>query len=378
MKETRIMLVAGEVSGDMHAARMVREMLKLRPDARFFGIGGPELRACGMETVHDVGEMAVMGLTEVVLRYRFFRGAFDRMLELARSRKPALAILVDYPGFNLRLAKALRGMGVKVVYYICPQVWAWNRGRIPAMARVVNRLITIFPFEPEVFKGTGLRADFAGHPLAEEAMKTWTAPEAALPWAGPMRLALLPGSRRHEVQRILPRMWRAAALIDRRCEGSSFIIAAANEAVAGMARDMIPRLGPGPRRCATVCGQTRQVLRQARAAMVASGTATMESMFMRCPMIIVYRVSWLTYIPGRLLIRIPHIGMVNVVAGRGICPEFIQHRARPEAMAEAVMKIAGDGFEREAMLKGLGEVEARMGGPGAAERAARMAIEELG
>lgn len=378
MNKPSILLVAGEVSGDMHAASVVAELRKLRPDARFFGIGGPCLRSQGMELFYDLRDMAVLGLTEVARKYLFFRRVFKHMLKLAHARRPALALLVDYPGFNLPLANALNGMGVKVIYYICPQVWAWRRGRITKMAACVQRLIAIFPFEPAMFNGTSLKVDFVGHPLVDEAQKALEAPEEMLPWtSGGMRFALLPGSRVQEIRRILPCMWRAASALELRAKDCCFIIAAANEEADSFIRGLLPRLGAGPRHYAVVCGRTRQVLRQARAALVASGTATMESAFMRCPMAIVYKVSWPTYLAGRLLIRVPYLGMVNIIAGRRVCPEFIQHQARPAEIADAVWRTAQDGPEREAMLRALAEVVERMGSPGAASRAASIIASEL-
>lgn len=227
-----VMLVAGEISGDMHAARLVRELRARRPDLAFFGIGGPALRQAGMETVADINEMAVLGVSEVLWKYFFFRNVFNRVLRLARERRPQAVILVDYPGFNLRLAKRLRAMGLKVLYYVCPQVWAWNRGRIPRMARDVDRLMAIFPFEKEVFSGSRLRVDFVGHPLRESADETLAEQAPDLPWQGSPRLAILPGSRRHEIRRILPPLWAAAGILARRNPGLGVIVATPSDDIS--------------------------------------------------------------------------------------------------------------------------------------------------
>ncbi|MDP2991463.1 MAG: lipid-A-disaccharide synthase, partial [Kiritimatiellota bacterium] len=287
MKPPSIMIIAGEISGDMHAAALVRAIRRRRPDIECFGIGGANLRAAGMEIHYDVHDMAVLGLTEVLLRFRFFNRVFNAMLELARKRRPDAILLVDYPGFNLRFAAWAHGLGFKVLYYICPQVWAWNRGRIPRMARVVDRLLAIFPFEVDVFKDSGLRVDFVGHPLVAQAASAHAELPASLPWQGEPRIALLPGSRYHEVKRILPVMWATAARVQRQFPGAGFIIAAPSEEVADWVRAVMGSLGKGPERIAVVAGQTRQVLRQARAALVASGTATIETALMRCPMLVV-------------------------------------------------------------------------------------------
>ncbi|MDD5676744.1 MAG: lipid-A-disaccharide synthase [Kiritimatiellae bacterium] len=377
MKPPSIMIIAGEISGDMHAAALVRALRRRRPDIHCFGIGGENLRAAGMEIHYDVRDMAVLGLTEVLLRFRFFNRVFDEMLDLARKRRPDVILLVDYPGFNLRFAARVHALGFKVLYYICPQVWAWNRGRIPKMAQVVDRLLAIFPFEVDVFKESSLRVDFVGHPLVAQAAAARAEPPASLPWEGETRIALLPGSRYHEVKRILPVMWAAAARAQKLFPGAGFIIAAPSEEVAGWVRAVMGRLGKGPEHVSVVAGQTRQVLRQARAALVASGTATIETALMRCPMLVVYRVAWATYCMGRLLIRVPYLGMVNIVAGKRLCPEFIQHAARPEAMAAALAPLLRDGPEREKMLAGLDRVSQALGDPQAAEHAADIILQEL-
>jgi lipid-A-disaccharide synthase len=287
-------------------------------------------------------------------------------------------LLVDYPGFNLRLARRLHGGGPRIVYYVCPQVWAWHRSRIRQMARTVDRLITIFPFEPAHFEGTGLRADYAGHPLADKAAPTGPAPGEPLPWRGEPRVALLPGSRANEVDRILPRMWRAAAMLQAELPGASFIIPCPSPEMEALVRGRIAALGaPAPSKWSVVAGRSLETLRQARAAAVASGTATVEAALMGCPMIVVYRTAPLTYALGRLLVRVPHIGMVNIIAGREICPEFIQHAADPGRMCGALKDFCEDTPLREAAVSGLKEVVERLGGPGARKRAAEIVAEEL-
>lgn len=373
-----VLLIAGEVSGDMHAAALVRAVKKKNPDVHFFGIGGDELRAAGMEIVVDARNMAVMGLAEVVKRYGFFKKVFADMTELARERKPDAVVLVDYPGFNLRFAGKAREMGQKVVYYICPQVWAWHRSRIPKMARIVNRLIVIFPFEPDVFKDTSLKVDFVGHPLVDIAEKALAEPLKDLPWKGDARIALLPGSRHQEIDRIFPPMLSAAALLEKQVPGGAFIVASPSEEIAAKVRGILAAQSDKPARCEVVVGETRQVLRQARAAMVASGTATIETALMGCPMIVVYKTSPITYFFGRMLVKVPNIGMVNVVAGRQLCPELIQGAATPQALAAAMVPLIRDTPERKAMIAGLDQVRRQLGRGGAAERAGDVLLEELG
>jgi len=372
-----ILILAGEVSGDMHAARLVAAIRRRLPDAAFIGIGGEEMRAAGVETQYDVAEMAVMGFTEVVRRFGFFHRVFREMFALARARRPDAVLLVDYPGFNLRFAARAHAAGLKTIYYICPQVWAWNRRRIPRMARVVDRLIAIFPFEREVFAGTGLRVDFAGHPLVDEARQAWSEPPAELPWRGEPRVALLPGSREHEIKRILPAMWTAAAQVQARHPSASFLIAAPSKPAELIVRATLAARGGGPKQWDVATGRTRQVLRQATAAWVASGTATIEAALMLCPLVVVYRVAALTYLLGKLLVRVPHIGMVNIVAGRRLCPELVQNAATPAALAAAIEPLLSATPERAGLVAGLQAVAAALGPGGSVERAADIVAAEL-
>ena len=372
-----VLVIAGEVSGDQRAAELIHAVRIRHPEVHFWGIGGPEMRAAGVATLHDIREMAVMGLVEVLRRYFFFRRVFDEMLAAAEARKPDAVLLVDYPGFNLRFAAEMKRRGVKVIYYICPQVWAWHRSRIPKMAQIVDRLLAIFPFEPQVFAGTKLKVDFVGHPLVDVAHAARSAPPQSLPWQGEPRIALLPGSRRQEIERILPSIWQAAALIQKQNPGASFILAAPSENVAKLVRATLVQLGRSPENCELVVDQTRAVLRQAHAALVASGTATLETALMGCPMLVVYKTSLPTYLIGRQLIRVNHIGMVNLIADRTVCPEFIQHDATPEKLAAGLLPLLGDTPERAAQLAGLAEVATKLGAPGAAIRAAEILIAEL-
>lgn len=372
-----VLVIAGEISGDMHAARVVEAVRSRRPDVRFWGIGGDELEAAGMEVPYHVREMAVMGLTEVLQRYFFFRKVFHRMQALARERRPDAVWLVDYPGFNLPFARKMKKLGIKVLYYICPQVWAWRRSRIRRMARDVDRLLVIFPFEVDVFAGTGLRVDFVGHPLVEEAQRVLDGTEADLPWPGEERVALLPGSRVQEVERILPVMLEAAKRLEMKRNNMGFMIAAPSSRIAEVASHIVEASGDKPERTEVVVGRTREALKQARAAMVASGTATIETALMRCPMIVVYKTAALTYWFGRRLVCVPDIGMVNVVAGKRICPEFIQEQAQPDKMAEAMEVILDGTPERDLMVRELESVARALGEGGSAERAAEIMLEEI-
>ncbi len=375
-----LLVVAGEISGDMHAARVIEAMRQRAPDITCWGVGGDELRAAGVEILYDARDMAVLGLWEVLKRYAFFRRVFHDMLDELDRRRPDAVLLVDYPGFNLRFARQAHRRGVKVLYYICPQVWAWHRSRIHRMAEMVDRLMVIFPFETDVFKETSLRVDFVGHPLVNTARKALESSSTELSWAGPAsgRVALLPGSRRQELERLFPPMIEAACRLERQFPDVSFLVAAPTERMADLAHDVLEQAGERPARLKVVSGQTRQILRQARAAMVASGTATIESALMGCPMIVVYKAAALTYWFGKRLIRVPYLGMVNIVADRLLCPEFLQHDVQPGPMAEAVAALLGDGPARSAMVEGLREVAQKLGEEDSAEMSAAIVLEELG
>lgn len=374
-----VMIIAGEPSGDMHAARLV-VALRARgaKDIHLWGIGGDALQREGVEILQHVRSMAVMGVVEVLKRYRFFRGVFEAMLKEVQLRQPEAVILVDYPGFNMRFAQAVHAMGVHVIYYICPQVWAWNRHRIKKIAKIVDRLLVVFPFEVGLFSKTGLRVDYVGHPLVHDLEQARQEPLLALPWEGPLRVALLPGSRFQEVRRILPTMLAAARLLEREfSEKISFLIAAGTEENAMLVARMLKKTRMRPRKVQIVTGLTRQVLRQARTAMVTSGTATMEAALLGCPMIVVYKTSWLNYALARMLIHVPHIGMVNILAGTELCPEFIQTRATAKNLAAGLRPLLSDTTEYSEMTMGFNHISRCLGDADAALWAADLVIEEL-
>ena len=314
--------------------------------------------------------MAVMGLAEVLRRYGFFKRALDHVLEEAVRRRPDAVLLVDYPGFNLRVAQQAKKAGLPVIYYICPQVWAWHRARIQKIARIVDHLLVIFPFEVDVFKDTGLRVDFVGHPLTDVQEES----VSHLPWQGSPCLALLPGSRKQEIHRILPAMLGAVEKLKVEHQNLSVVVACPSEQVAGWVAEFA---GPRKNLFRVVTGQTRAVLRTARAALVKSGTSTLEAALTGCPMVLVYKTSWLTYVLGRLLVRVPHIGMVNIVAGRPVVPELIQQQANPKAIARAVGPLLSHTPVFDKMKQDLHEVQKLMGQGGAAVRAAELVLADI-
>lgn len=376
----KIFIVAGEASGDQHAAPLMEEIrAQARRPVIFRGIGGDAMRAAGQEQILHCDEISVIGLWEVLRRIGFFFGLFRRMKRELAEWKPDLLLTVDYPGFNIRLAAAAKKMGITTVHYICPQVWVWRRDRIWKIAKALDGLVTIFPFEPECFAPTTLRPVFAGHPLADRAAETLAAPEAPLPWAeGCRRIALLPGSRPGEIARLLPTMLGAAALLEKRLGGAvSFVIPASSPTIRRMIDTTVAAAPDKPSRLAVVDGLARQVLRQAETAAVASGTATLEASLMLCPTILIYRGSWLSYRLAKFVLRkVGRIGLANLITEkRDVMPELLQYDLSPKSLADALAKYLEDPAARAAAIEALREVNATLGEGGAAKRAAAAVLD---
>lgn len=373
----RVCIIAGEVSGDLHAAALVRALAAEDANLTFFGTGGDQMRAAGVDTLYDVEQLAVMGISEVLRRYPFFRRMFKHLCRELDSRKPDILVLVDYPGFNLRFAQQAHRRGIKTVFYISPQVWAWKRSRIPKMAACLDHLITIFPFEARYFEGTSLPVTFAGNPLVDELQQDPTVAPTATATDTPT-IALLPGSRVHEIRRLLPVMLNACERVAAERSDVRFIIASASETLTPYIETQTKEhAGNAAERISVVTGSTRAILAEARAAWVASGTATVETALLRCPMVITYRVAPLTFALARRIVNVDHIGMVNIIAERRLCPEFVQDQATAENLATAIIPLIDDGDARQEMLDGLAEVSNALGEPGAAQRAATVVLDVL-
>jgi lipid-A-disaccharide synthase len=351
----------------MYAARLAAA-LRARTGAALFGLGGARMREAGVELVADSHSVAVVGISEVVRRLPSVWRVFRRLVMEAASRRPSLAILVDFPDFNLRLARRLKKLGVPVVYFISPQVWAWRPGRVKLMKRLVERMICIFPFEEEFYRKAGLPVDFVGHPLAGEVKISMPRAEfAATHGLDPERnvVALLPGSRLSEVRHNLPAMLEAAELLARE-KPAQFLLALAPSlsasAVSGWARRR-----PSVK---VVQGQTYDAIGAADCAIVASGTATVETALLGKPMVVVYRVSPATAFLARRLVSVPHFAMVNLIAGRRVVPELIQENFTAERVAVEALDLLESPQARREMEAALAGVRAKLGPPGAIERAA--------
>ncbi len=360
-------VVAGELSGDAHGAGMLRALRAMHPELRIAGAGGPEMRAIAGEEVRDwVEEAAVVGVWEVLKRYGWFKRRFDEMLAEVRRLRPKVLVLIDYPGFNLRFAEAVRRElpETRIVYYISPQVWAWNKGRLPKMARLLDEMLCLFPFEKPIFEGAGLPTVFVGHPLVDELeeRRTGEPREEGL-------VALLPGSREREVARLFPMMLEAARRLHLKRPEVRFEAPAASRKLAGSMRSLVA--GGGLDASVRVTdGGAAALMQRASCGVVASGTATLEAAYYGLPYCLVYKVAWPTYLLGRMLVKIEHIGLVNILAGKGIVEEFIQSEADPCHVEASLSRFLGDPAHAEETRQRLLATTAKLGGPGAHERAA--------
>jgi lipid-A-disaccharide synthase len=373
-----ILIVAGEASADLHAARALDELGALRPGVRAFGVGGPRLRAAGLEALAPAEDISVMGLAEVLPRIPRILGILRLLARTAAERRPKAALLVDLPDFNLRLAAKLKKLGIPVVYYVSPTIWAWRRGRAKKIAKVVDRMLCILPFEERFYEGTGVSARFVGHPFAEKpppgSRERYRA-ELSLPGSR-TTIALVPGSRQSELRRIFPAMLEAAERIKALRPDAQFVVPVAPTLARA---DLEPFIAAHRTvDVKLVDGRTEEVVGASDAALVKSGTSTLEAGLMLRPMVVVYKMSWLTYLVGRLLVRIAHFALVNILAGRGVVPELLQREASPERMAAEVERLLGDRDAREAQVAGLREVAASLGEPGAARRVAEEVARAMG
>ena len=362
--------MAGEASADMHAARALRELSRLRPGVRAFGVGGPHLREAGLEPIARAEEISVMGFAEVLPRIPRILSILSQLTKAAAERRPRAALLVDLPDFNLRLAARLKKLGVPVIYYVSPMIWAWRSGRARKIARIVDRMLCILPFEVRFYEGTGVSARFVGHPLAERSPPSPPSAYRAALGLSPGRttVALLPGSRPSELRRLLGPMLDAAERIEETHPDAQFVVPVAPT----LTREaLLPYLSAhqGLEVC-LVDGRAEEAVGASDAALVKSGTSTLETALMLRPMVVVYKLSWLSYLLGRLLVRIAHFALVNILAGRGLVPELLQGEASAARMSAEVNRLLDDPAAREAQLSGLKAVRASLGEPGAPLRVA--------
>jgi len=372
MPQKSVLIIAGEPSGDLHASNLVRDLKSLDPELRFFGLGGELSRKAGVETAFDISKLALVGLAEVWRNIFTVGKVYKGILKRIDLERPDLAILVDYPGFNLRVAKELKKRSIPVVYYISPQVWAWGRDRIRIIKRCVDKMLVFFKFEEELYRTCDVDAEFVGHPLLD-LVKVSRERGDTLKFYGlsgdKVTIALLPGSRALEVKSLLPVMARSAKLINERMKKTQFVAAKYAGLPARMYEEAVGSSGVD---ITIADNDTYNVVAAADFAIVASGTATLETAIIGTPLLITYKASLLTYIVYKFVATVRFLGIVNIVAGREIAPEALQYDAAPRNIARTVVSILSKPGRTDEMRKGLAAVKSSLGAPGASMRAANI------
>lgn len=373
-----VMLVAGEASGDLHGAALCTALLALAPGWRLFGMGGERMAAAGMDLLVDVTSAAVVGGSEALGRVPLLYRAYRRLrAALEGEPRPRVLVLIDFPEFNLRLARAARRARVPVVYLIPPQIWAWRGGRVRTIRRCVSLVLAVLPFEPPLYRRAGVPVEFVGHPLIDAL--AWAPSRAAarreldLPDSAEV-IGLLPGSRREEIERVLPLMRAAIARIAAARPAARFVLGQAPT----IARSALERHLAGAPQVTILPRGAHAVMRAADVALVTSGTATLETALLGTPMVVCYRLSRLSGALARLLIRVPWIGLANLVLGRDVVPELHLGAATPERLAEEALRLLGDPAAREAQRRAFGDLASQLGEPGVGARAARLVLAEAG
>jgi lipid-A-disaccharide synthase len=373
----RLLLSCGEPSGDLYAGALTRELRALIPGLTIAGLGGPQFGAAGGRLLEDYRGLAVTGLTEVLPKLSKLAATRRRLVAWARDERPDALVVIDFPDFNLFLARAVRRLGIPVIYYVSPQIWAWRSGRLNTIREVASRVLVIFPFEEAIYRKGGVPVEFVGHPLVElippvPSRAAFISELGLDPRA--RTLAMLPGSRPNEVALILPDLLEACRIVSNRLPGTQVIVARAPNLDDELFRDAI---GRADLPLAVVEGQTDAALASADLALTASGTATVQAALHDTPMVVVYRLSPLTYRLGRRFVKVNTFAMVNLIAGERIVPELIQEAFTPDAVAAEAIGMMTDPIRNGAVRQGLQRVRERLGGPGASRRAAEAIVHAL-
>ena len=374
----RLLLSCGEASGDLYAGALTRELRALDPTIGVAGLGGPQFASAGGRLIDDYRDLAVTGLTEVIAKLPRSYAALRSMVAAAEAERPDALVVIDFPDFNFRLARRVKRLGVPVVYYIAPQIWAWRASRLETMRAIADQVLVIFPFEESIYRDAGVPVEFVGHPLVDLVKPSATREQFlsahGLSPSAPT-VAILPGSRPNEVSRILPDLLAAAALIRPAVPQAQFVVARAPHLDDRLFTGTDPKPASIP---VVVEGDTDTVLASSDLALTASGTATVQSALYDTPMVIVYRTSPMTYRLARRLVRVDAIGMVNLIAGEKIVPELVQDAFTPDAVAREAVDILTDGARTARIREGLARVRAKLGGPGASRRAAEAILRVVG
>lgn len=373
-RQKKVMIVAGETSGDIHGAQLVRVMQRQRPETVFIGMGGAAMAAAGVRILVDAASLSVVGITEVLGRAGAILKGFRIIKQALRRSRPDLLILIDFPDFNLRVARTAKLLGIRVLYYISPQIWAWRTGRVRTIKKRVDHMAVIFPFESRFFRANAVPVTYVGHPLLDH---DW--PEVKIPNNNPFPvIGFLPGSRKQEIERHFPIMLESMSLINRCFEQAHYLVAPADKRQHRLTEAMMQAQSVPPDVCEIVDGGARAVFPRCHLVLAASGTVTLEAAIAGVPMIVIYKVSPLSYLLGRIMIRVSHISLVNLIAGREVVPELIQKEVVPENIAHEVVAMLNGEGRLDTVRRELAVVRKRLGTGGAAERVAELALEMIG
>jgi lipid-A-disaccharide synthase len=373
----KILIIAGEPSGDLHGAGLIRELKRINPGIEYYGVGGNKLKQEGMNLLFSIEKLSFMGFYEVLKNLKVIRELKKKLLDFISQGKPDLVILIDYPGFNLRFAREIKKKGIRILYYISPQVWAWGKKRIKTIKKLVNRMIVFFPFEEKLYKDAGVEVNFIGHPLLDLVKPALSKVEfrKRLQLTGPeILIGLLPGSRWQEIEKVLPVMARACLILKKRLPNLRVAIGLAPNINRERLQVLLKKLNL---EAITLEDLTYDLMNHSDLLLATSGTATLESAISGTPLIVLYKTSLFTYLLAKTLVKIPNIGMVNIVAGKKIVPEFIQFQANPEKIASEMEKILKDKDEYEKIKRDLARVRDKLGEKGAYHRGAQIVNQML-
>ena len=373
----KLLIIAGEASGDLHGAGLVRELKKLNPGIEYSGVGGSKLKEEGMAILFSIDRLAFMGFYEVLKNLALIQELKNKLLDFIDQNKPDLVILIDYPGFNLRFAKEVKKRNIPVLYYISPQVWAWGKRRVKAISKLVDRMLVFFPFEEELYKQEEVRVNFIGHPLLDLVKPSFSKQDFRNRLKireGESLIGILPGSRWQEIENILPPMLRSCSILKQRLKNLKIAIGLAPTIDVNKAELFLKKTNPEVQ---FLKDSTYDLMSHSDLLLVTSGTATLESAISGTPLIILYKTSFLTYFIARLMVKIPFIGMVNIVAGEKIVPEFIQFQIKPQKIAQEMERILKDKDKYERIKVKLNQVKNRLGQKGAYQRGAEIVNQML-
>jgi lipid-A-disaccharide synthase len=373
MNESKtILIVSGEASGDLHGSSLIRELKNINSHLQFFGIGGDKMKKEGMELIYHIDKLSIMGFFEVLKNIGLIREVMKTMVKLVHERKPDVVVLIDYPGFNLRFAKRVRKMGIPIVYYISPQVWAWGGNRVKKMKGLIDKMIVIFPFEVDIYKKLDINCEFVGHPLLEVVRPVLSKEDFQSKFdlqKNETLLGLLPGSRWQEVEKILPIMVQTAELLGARIKTLRIMLGLAST-IKKEKVEII--LGQFKSKVEIVENLTYDLMKHSDLLLVASGTATLESAILGTPFLVLYKTGFWTYLLAKSLVNIPNIALANVVAGKKIVPEYIQNKAVPKDIAEEMYDILTNKPRYKSIQNELSLVKEKIGEVGASKRAAQI------